>query len=90
MYLYTARNLTHAPPSYFATAGLYIRLRGGFYSTDKLSFIFTAVKNVSLGQSLLPRSELKVLKEPRRMSVSLDRMCNPRRPEKSVSPHQSL
>ena len=50
MYLYTARNLTHAPPSYFATAGLYIRLRGGFYSTDKLSFIFTAVKNVSLGQ----------------------------------------
>ena len=53
MYLYTARNLTHAPPSYFATAGLYIRLRGGFYSTDKLSFIFTAVKNVSLGQSVV-------------------------------------
>ncbi|KAL8593133.1 hypothetical protein ACOMHN_018059 [Nucella lapillus] len=48
MYRYTARNLTHAAPSYFATAGLYLRLRGGFYSTDKLSFIFTAVKNVSL------------------------------------------
>ncbi|KAK7505263.1 hypothetical protein BaRGS_00003425, partial [Batillaria attramentaria] len=47
MYRYTARNLTHALPSYFASSGLYIRLRGGFYSTDKLSFTFTAVKNVS-------------------------------------------
>lgn len=49
MYRYTAKNLTHALPSYFASSGLYIRLKGGFYSTDKLSFIFTAVKNVSLG-----------------------------------------
>ncbi|XP_025075981.1 uncharacterized protein LOC112553160 isoform X1 [Pomacea canaliculata] len=48
MYRYTAKNLTHALPSYFASSGLYIRLKGGFYSTDKLSFIFTAVKNVSL------------------------------------------
>jgi hypothetical protein len=50
MYRYTAKNLTYAPPSYFATAGLYIRLTGGFYNTDKLSFIFTAVKNVTGGR----------------------------------------
>ncbi|XP_067651842.1 suppressor of tumorigenicity 14 protein homolog [Haliotis asinina] len=48
---YTAKNLTYAQTFYTSGQGLYIRLRGGFYSTDKLSFIFTAVKNISAGGS---------------------------------------
>ncbi|XP_012936420.1 uncharacterized protein LOC101857100 [Aplysia californica] len=46
---YTARNLTDIEMSITAPRGLYIRLRGGFYTTDKLSFMYTAVKNVTLG-----------------------------------------
>ncbi|CAL1538167.1 unnamed protein product, partial [Lymnaea stagnalis] len=44
---YTARNLTDIPASITSQLGLYIRLRGGFFSTDKLSFMYTAVKNVT-------------------------------------------
>ncbi|XP_070178062.1 uncharacterized protein, partial [Littorina saxatilis] len=54
LYRFTARNLTHGPDSYYSPDGLFVRLRGGFYSTDKLSFIFTAVKNVSLEGSGCP------------------------------------
>ncbi|KAK0049797.1 hypothetical protein Bpfe_020818, partial [Biomphalaria pfeifferi] len=44
---YTARNLTDIPSPIWSRTGLYIRLRGGFFRTDKLSFTFTAVKNVT-------------------------------------------
>ncbi|CAG5135703.1 unnamed protein product, partial [Candidula unifasciata] len=44
---YTARNLTDISLAYTSQEGLYLRLRGGYYSTDKLSFTYTAVKNVT-------------------------------------------
>ncbi|RUS80995.1 hypothetical protein EGW08_011233, partial [Elysia chlorotica] len=44
---YTARNVTDMTVMFVPSPGLYVRLRGGFYSTDKLSFLFTAVKNVT-------------------------------------------
>ncbi|XP_059152276.1 uncharacterized protein LOC131938300 [Physella acuta] len=46
---FTSRNLTDIPAVITSQTGLYIRLRGGYYSTDKLSFMFTAVKNVTKG-----------------------------------------
>ncbi|BFZ13474.1 hypothetical protein BsWGS_16514 [Bradybaena similaris] len=51
---FTARNLTDIQMSYTSHQGLYVRLRGGFYSTDKLSFIYTAVKNVTEGGDECP------------------------------------
>ncbi|XP_041377146.1 uncharacterized protein LOC121389544 isoform X2 [Gigantopelta aegis] len=47
LHRYTAKNLTYAEPYFTSGDGLYIHLQGGFYSTDKLSFIFTAVKNLT-------------------------------------------
>ncbi|GFO30443.1 low-density lipoprotein receptor-related protein [Plakobranchus ocellatus] len=51
---YTAKNVTDINVTFVSTSGLYIRLRGGFYSTDKLSFLFTAVKNVTKGGNGCP------------------------------------
>ncbi|XP_050399347.1 uncharacterized protein LOC126816668 isoform X1 [Patella vulgata] len=46
-YRYTAKNLTKASPIFTTGNGFYIRLRGGYYSTDKLQYIYTSYKNVT-------------------------------------------
>ncbi|ESO86584.1 hypothetical protein LOTGIDRAFT_235372 [Lottia gigantea] len=44
---YTYENLSDVSPISTTSNGFYIRLRGSFYSTDKLNFIYTTYKNVT-------------------------------------------
>ena len=48
-YQYWASNLTQIKTSYLTSTGIYVRLRGVFFMTDKFTFVYTAVKHVSNG-----------------------------------------
>lgn len=73
---YTARNITDMKVMLVSYPGLYLRLRGGFYSTDKLSFLFTAVKNVTVENGELACPGYFDVLCARQFCIDHDLMCD--------------